>query len=214
MNRRDESGSGAFARARRRAVVVAAAITAAACGGSQSAPTAPASTALRADVADPVGDTVSDSRLPLAPDLVHATATVENGSLTVVVSFAPGTFDRQTTRVAVLLDTDQNPATGIRSGTALGADFTLDLFAPNNQATIAKADEAGCAARQSCFVNSGSGTLTVPPDAMQAIVPLSALGNTGGRIAFAVNSYAIVAAQTPVVFDWLPDTNLPPARTQ
>jgi len=38
--------------------------------------------------------------------------------------------------------------------------------------------------------------------------------NTRGQIAFAVNSYAIVAALTPVVFDWLPDTSLVPAHTQ
>jgi hypothetical protein len=214
MSGRKLTGSDPLARECRRAVVAAAAIIAAACGGSQSAPTAPASTTLRADVTDPVGDTLSDPRLPVAPDLVHATATVENGSLTLVVSFAPGTFDRQTTRLAVLLDTDQNPATGIRQGTTLGADFALDLFAPNNQTTITKADEAGCAARQSCFVNSGSGTLTLAADAMQAVIPLSALGNTSGRMTFFVNSYVIVAALTPTPFDWLPDTNLAPARTQ
>ena len=196
------------------AVVAVAAIIATACSGSQSAPTAPASTALHADVSDPVGDTLSDPRLPVAPDLVHATATVENGNLTLVVSFAPGTFDRQTTRVAVLLDTDQNPATGIRQGTALGADFSLDLFAPNNQTTITKADEAACAARQSCFVTSGSSTLAVLPDAMQALVPLSALGNSSGRMAFIVNAYVIVAPLTPTPFDWMPDANLPPAHTQ
>lgn len=213
MSRRGQPPSYALAASRRCAVVAAAAIIAA-CSGSQSAPTAPASTTLRADAADPVGDTLSDPRLTVAPDLVHATATVEDGSLTVIVSFAPGTFDRQTTRVTVLLDTDQNPATGIRQGLALGADFTLDLFAPSNQTTITKADQAGCAARQSCFVNSGSGTLTVAPDAMQAVVPLSALGNTSGRIAFVINSYVLVAALTPVVSDWLPDTSLPAARTQ
>jgi len=214
MNARGQSPSHALASGRSRAVVVAAAISAAACGGSPSGPTAPASTALRADVADPVGDTMSDPRMPVAPDLVRATATVENGNLTLVVSFAPGTFDRQTTRVAVLLDTDQNPATGIRFGAALGPDFALDLFAPNNQTTIVKADEAACAAQQSCFVNSGSSTLTVLSDALQAVVPLSAIGNTTGRIAFAVNSYVIVAALTSVLSDWLPDTSLPPARTQ
>ena len=214
MIRRDRLPSYVLAPGRWRAGAVVAALTATACGGSQSAPTAPASTALRADVADPVGDTLSDPRLPVAPDLVRATATVESGSLTLVVSFAPGTFDRQTTRVAVLLDTDQNPATGIRQGTAFGADFTLDLFAPNDQTAIGRADEAGCAARQSCFVNSGSGTLTLLPDAMQTVVPLSALGNTSGRLAFVVNAYAIVAPLTPVLFDWVPDTNLPAARTQ
>ena len=214
MNTHGQRAAYSIARGCWRAVVVVAAITAGACGGSQSAPTAPASTALRADVTDPVGDTVSDSRLPVAPDLVHAVATVENGSLTLVVSFAPGTFDRQTTRVSVLLDTDQNPATGIRQVTALGADFTLDLFAPSNQTTIGRADEAGCAARQSCFVTTGSSALTLLPDAMQAVVPLSALGNTSGRIAFVVNAYALVATLTPVLFDWLPDTNLPAARTQ
>lgn len=51
-------------------------------------------------------------------------------------------------------------------------------------------------------------------DGMQAVVPLSALGNTSGRITFVINSYALVAPLTPVLFDWLPDTNLPGARTQ
>jgi hypothetical protein len=54
MNTRGQARPYSIARDRWSAVVVVAAITAAACG-SPSAPTAPASTALRADVTDPVG---------------------------------------------------------------------------------------------------------------------------------------------------------------
>jgi hypothetical protein len=100
----------------RRLCAAAAIGGACACGSSTTPPSTPtpAPPALRADVTDPVGDTASDSRVAVAPDLVRATATAENGNLTLVVSFAPGTFDRQTTRVAALFDTDLNPATGIR----------------------------------------------------------------------------------------------------
>jgi hypothetical protein len=194
--------------------VAAAIVGASGCGSSTTPPSTPTPAALRADVADPIGDTVSDSRVAVAPDLVRATATVENGTLTLVVSFAPGTFDRQTTRVAALFDTDQNPATGIRQQDGLGADFGLDLFPGAVQATITRADEAGCAARQACFVNAGSASISILTDGMQVVVPLSAIGSTTGRINFLVNTYVIVAPLTPVLFDYLPDINLAPVRVQ
>jgi hypothetical protein len=200
-----------------RLVCVGAAIVgASACTGSTPAtptpPTQPA--ALRADVTDPVGDATADPRVAVAPDLVRAAATVDNGNLTLVVSFAPGTFDRQTTRVTALVDTDQSLSTGIKQQDGIGADYVLDLFGANAQATIAKADEAGCAARQTCFVTTGSAPLTVLSDGLQAVVPLSALGTTTGRVSFQVTAYVLVAPLTPVVFDLLPDANLAPARVQ
>jgi hypothetical protein len=62
---------------------------------------------------------------PLAnpPDLVHASADVTNGSITLTVTLAPGTFNWQTTVLLIDLDADQNASTGDpRSG--LGVDYT------------------------------------------------------------------------------------------
>ncbi|HMF94437.1 MAG TPA: hypothetical protein VKE96_09095 [Vicinamibacterales bacterium] len=209
---------GAVKRTLPRICGAAAIVGACGCGSSTTRPSTPTSTsapsALRADVTDPIGDTPSDARVPVAPDLVRATAAVDGGNLTLVVSFAPGTFNRQTTRVAVLFDTDQNPATGIRQQDGLGADFGLDLFPGGGLATITRADEAGCAARQSCFVNVGSASMTILTDGMQAVVPLGAIGAASGRLGFVVNSYVLVAPLTPVVFDYLPDITLAPARVQ
>ena len=203
---------------RRASLALLPAIVAAACGGSSTAPSTSSSGSapapLRADVTDPVGDTLADARVAVPPDLVRATITVASQTLTLVVSFAPGTLARQTTRVTALLDTDLNAATGIRQADGIGADFGLDFDANGGQAAIIKADPAGCAAGRSCFTNAGSAAITFGADTMQASVPLSALGGADGRMTFELTSYAIVAPLTPVAFDFLPDINLAPARVQ
>src|SRR5436309_2453203 len=74
-------------------------------GPSDSPSTA---TTVHGDVNDPAGDAISDTRVRVSPDLIHATADVAGGNITFTIQFASGTFDRQTTRVSVLLDTDLN----------------------------------------------------------------------------------------------------------
>src|SRR6187431_2056840 len=88
----------------------------AAVGCSDSTPTTPSAlqVALRGEVTDPAGDSPFDPRVPVSSDLVNATAEVASGSVTFTVRLAPGTLDRQTTRVVILLDTDQSASTGIR----------------------------------------------------------------------------------------------------
>jgi len=157
---------------------------------------------------------VSDARVRVAPDLVRATADVAAGNITFLIQFAPGTFDRQTTRVSVLLDTDENALTGIAQRQGLGADYGLDLAAATSLANITKADAAGCAAMLSCFNAVGSAPITVATDSMQVTVPLSLLGNTDGRMTFAMNSYVLVAVATAVIFDFMPDANQAPGRVQ
>jgi len=199
-----------------RATCVAAAVVGASACGNSPAPSAPAPIAstLRADVTDPIGDTVSDPRVPVAPDLTRATATVENGNLTLVVSFAPGTFDRQTTRVVALIDADQSPATGIRLPDGLGADFAVDLFPAAGRSTVSRADEAACLAGQACYVDVGPASLTIQTDGMQVVVPLSAINTSSGRIAFQLHAYVAVTPTASVTFDYLPDNTLAPARVQ
>jgi hypothetical protein len=168
-------------RARAAACVVAVFLAASGCGGgSTTAPSANAQT-LHGEVSDPTGDALSDPRVPVSPDLVHATADVAAGNIAFVVQFAPGTLNRQITRVTVLLDTDQDGSTGIRQADGLGADYSLDLVASTGQATVNKADPAGCAVHLSCFNPIGSAVITFVPDGMQVTVPLSLLGMAMGE---------------------------------
>ena len=200
-----------------RAVCVAALFLAATgCGGSATPPSptapSPATQTLHGEVTDPIGDALSDSRVPVSPDLVHATADVADGSITFVIQFAPGTVDRQTTMVTVNLDTDQNASTGIQQGGGVGADYGIALAASTARATVNKADPVGCAARLSCFNAVGSVPMTVVGDEMRATVPLSLLGNDDGRMSFRVHSYVSVDGSPSSTLDFEPNDNLPPGR--
>jgi hypothetical protein len=185
-----------------------------ACGGGSTSPAAPSAAALtlHAEVTDPRGDQASDPLVPNPPDLVRATVDVAAGTLTVGVQFRPGTFDRQTTRVSIVLDTDRDPTTGIVQGAGLGADYGLDAVAATGQVIVTKADAAACAARLSCFNPVGSAPLTVAADGFQLSVPLSLFGSSDGRMTFRMSSYVVVAALAPIIFDFMPDTNLAPGR--
>jgi len=184
------------------------------CGLPPGAPDSPSPAALHGEISDPQGDTQPDARVRVAPDLIHATADVAGGTITFVIQFASGTFDRQTTRVSVLLDTDMNASTGIAQRQGMGADYGLDVIPATAAANVTKADPAGCAAQLSCFTVVGSTPITVSTDALQVAVPLSLLGTADGRMTFAMNSYVLVAAATAVVFDFMPDLNQSPGRVQ
>jgi hypothetical protein len=137
-----------------------------------------------------------------------------SGNITFVVQLAPGNLDRPTTRVSILLDTDQDSSSGIRQQDGIGADYGIDLVPSTSQASITKADPAGCTAHLSCFNAVGSAPISFVADAMQVTVALSLLANTSGRMNFQLDSYVLVAPLTPVTFDWMPDNNLPPGRVQ
>ena len=171
---------------------------------------------LHGEVTDPAGDAVADARIAVSPDLVRATADVVtgSGSVTFVIQFAAGSFNRQTTRVSVLLDTDQDGSTGNRQVSGLGADYGLDLDAATGQAAVTKANPPACAARLSCFDPLGLVPIIFAGDGMQVAVPLSLLGNDDGRMNFQMSAYVMVASQTSVVVDFMPDSNLPPGRIQ
>lgn len=186
------------------------------CSGGSTSPAAPSGTAstLHAEVTDPRGDTSADPLVPNPPDLVHATVDAAGGNLTIAVQFGPGTFDRQTTRVSIVLDTDRDPTTGIVQAGGIGADYGLDAVAAAGQATVTKADPAACAARSSCFNAVGSVPLSVVTDGFQFSVPLSLVGSGDGRLTFRLSSYVIVATLAPITFDFMPDASLPPGRLQ
>ena len=189
---------------------------AAGCGGST--PTTPSTTLsapLRGEVNDPAGDSPSDPRVAVTSDLVHATAEVTGGNITFVIRLAPGTLDRQTTRVVILLDTDQSAATGIRQNDGMGVDYALELL--SSQATVSKANSVSCAAQQGCYDVFRSEPVTSVQDGMQVTTSLSALGNIDGRMTFKLHTYVtILVGQTltPITFDSMPDDLLPPGRVQ
>jgi len=135
---------------------------------------------------------------------------VAAGNITFVIQLASGTFDRQSTRVVVLLDTDQDGLTGLRQPDGLVADYGVDLEANTSQATVTKADPVGCV----CFNMVGSAPITFVPNGMQVTVSLSLLGNDDGRMSFQLNSNVLVAPMTAVGFDLMPDINLPPGTVQ
>jgi hypothetical protein len=202
-----------MARRGRTPFVAALFLTAVSCTGSTTAPST-TSTTLHGEVVDPIGDALSDSRVPVSPDLVRATADVSAGNITFVIQLASGTLNRQTTRVSVGLDTDQDGSTGIGQSSGFGADYGIDLAASTGQVAILKADPVGCAAHLSCFSAVGSVPLSFVLDGMQVTVSLSLLGNDDGRMSFRLNSNVLVTPLTSVVFDFMPDNNLPPGRVQ
>ena len=194
------------------------ALVLASCGGSTASPSV-TSPALHGEANDAKGDAIAGGGIATAPDLVHATADVAAGNITFVIQFAPGTFDRQSTRVSVLLDTDQDGSTGIRQLNALGADYSIDLSASTSQATIMKADAASCAALLTCFNAVGSQAVTFVQDGMQVIVPLSLLGNDDGRMSFQIFASILVSSSPPalptaLIVDVMPDVAAAPARVQ
>ena len=170
---------------------------------------------LHADVTDPAGDVLKDSRVPVPPDLIRATADISDMNVTFSIQFAPGTLDRRSTRVSVLLDTDLYASSGIRVSDGIGADYGLDLDTSRSLATVTRADPSGCAAQHSCFIPVGAtASIAFTTDRMQVTVPLSSLGSSDGRMAFEMHAYVLVDPTTPVVFDLMPDASQPPGRIQ
>jgi hypothetical protein len=190
---------------------LAAVLLASGCGGSTAAPS-PA--ALHAEISDPAGDALADPSARVSPDLTHATIDVANGSLTVAIRFAPGAFDPATSRVTVQLDTDQNPATGIRLANGFGVEYAIDMPAFSSQANVLKAvPNAACTTIDPCYVQAGTVPLSVSSDGMTAAVPLSLLGNADGRLMFRVIAYvSLPGVASAYTDDAMPDMTLPPAH--
>lgn len=192
-------------------------LTLASCGSTNSTPTSPSgSTPPAASVTDPVGDTVVLPVLrsgvlltpfvAVPPDLVAATVTANAGSVTATVSFAPGTLSRTDTFACVMLDVDENAATGSPSAggdVRLGYDYSVCAVVPRGSATaqVSRLDATGA-------VGIGSAPATfVSTDQFRVTVPLSLLGNDDGRVAFKVSSMQWV--DEPILntgaIDWMPD---------
>ena len=192
------------------ASLAAVLVAAAACGGSSTTPTV---TALHGEVSDATGDAVADPSAPVSPDLVRGTIDVSGGNIAVTIRFAPGTFDRATSRVTIELDTDQNPSTGLRTS-GLGVDWGLDLWAATSQAAVLQATPETCP-QDPCYRQTSTTPLNIIADGMAVTMPLSTFGSVDGRLSFRAFAYpSRPAASSLATFptDIMPDIAAAPGR--
>jgi hypothetical protein len=160
-----------------------------------------------AEVTDAAGDAVVSAAVPTPPDLIRGTVDVGGGNLTVTFQFAPGTLSPSTV-ATILLDTDQNPATGFVN-TGYGIDYGISLYV-STAAFIQQANLSSCAGGGNCYTPVGTASISLGTDTMATTVPLSMLGNAVGRLNYRV--FASVAANPTITTDVMPDMTLSPAQ--
>ena len=187
-------------------------VAATACGSSSTTPsnaTTPSNTAntFHAEVTDPAGDEVVSAAAPTPPDLIHGSVDVGGGNLRVTFQFAPGTLGPSTV-VTILLETDQNPATGFND-TGYGIDYGVSLYA-STAAFIQKANPSSCASGGNCYTYVGTASVSLGTDTMATTIPLSMLGNADGRLTYRV--FAGAPATQTITTDVMPDITLPPTH--
>src|SRR5258707_47844 len=158
-----------------------------ACGGSKapSSPT-PINLTLKGTASDPGGDRQSVLGVSIPPDLISATIEVSGGGATILVTFAPGTLEPTFTLFTVLLDTDENPATGNfgtgADSTTFGWDYSVSGVNPQGS-TTAQISRALGPGQQGQVSGVGTATVTFPAaDQARVTVPLSVLGGDDGRM--------------------------------
>jgi hypothetical protein len=172
---------------------------------------------LHAQISDPAGDALPDSRVPRSPDLVRGTATVVARSVTFTARFVPGTF-APSTQATIQLDTDQNPSTGIRNVNGLGVDYAVGVcrILWGNHAQVMKSKPPGsCTRSDPCYIVVGKVPVKFVDDGFDVTIPLSLLGSADGRLDFKVlaTTYLPEGIATAVL-DVMPDVALPPGRLQ
>src|SRR5262245_25572815 len=190
----------------RRALLIGLLMGATACRSSPTTPTIRLN-AFHAEITEAAGDAVASADVPTPPDLIRATLDVGNGNLRVTFQFAPGTLGPSTV-VTILLDTDQNPATGFND-TGYGIDYGVSLYA-STAAFIQKANPSSCASGGNCYTYVGTASVSLGTDTMATTIPLSMLGNADGRLTYRV--FAGAPATQTITTDVMPDITLPPTH--
>ncbi len=185
-----------------RVLIVSAVMMTVACGSS----TSPSTTSLHVEVADPIGDVTRAPFGPVPPDLVRGVLDVSGENATFTVTFAPGTFDPQTTWLFIDVDTDRNPLTGTPTD-GLGVDYFVSMSGTPGTAAVFR-----CPFRTVvCPDTVGTPTVTTMSDGVAIAMPLSFLGFSGNdQVRFDFRIYASSLGIGPN--DYLPDLNLPPAH--
>ena len=193
----------------RLSLLIGVLVAATACRPGLGSTTAPSGTVntFHAEITEAAGDAVISAAVPTPPDLIRGTLDVGGGNLRVTFQFAPGTLGPSTV-VTILLDTDENPATGFND-TGHGIDYGASLYA-STAAFIQKANPSSCASGGNCYTYVGTASITLGTDTMATTIPLSMLGNAGGRLHYRV--FAGAPASQTMTTDVMPDMTLPPAH--
>ena len=177
-------------------------------------------------VNDPVGDTGTDARVAVPPDLTSADVSVMGGAggvLSITLTFASGTVSSPGDISSfVVLDTDENPATGFagvdpltnpggRDSGVIGVEYMIWFVNPRGS-TVAEIYQVPQTGSRQLI-----GTTGVAFQGNQFVigVPLALLGGDDGRLGFKAFSgkWADASSERIRGFDYLPDLGLPPAQT-
>ena len=176
-------------------------------------------------VDDATGDAVLGGGPEPAPDLVAAQLTVDQGNLRIQVRYAKGTFNPLTTKVNVVIDIDEDPATGspgsdsgcVNDAASMGLDFLVNTGGVLDGENVYVYPHAGGTACNSWAPRSNVGTRTLVPDGVDLVVPLSALGGDFGRMKFKVlAATSIPSVECPTcstsVQDYMTDVGFAPGQ--
>jgi hypothetical protein len=147
-------------------------------------------------VTDPRGDSTAGNRLANPPDLTAAEIVVAGGTLTLTVTFAPGTLSSRT-QLTVYFDTDEDGKTGVpvfyREREPIGADYVIRGLQPRDPSHAALTHDTS--ATQQTFL--GIIDVTSPsPNERRYVIPLSRLGGDDGRLKFKMEcDFAVAESQ-------------------
>ena len=160
---------------------------------------------------DPSGD-ATPTNAGTSPDLVSANVLNVGNGLIFQVRFAPGTFDPATTLANVLLDTDQNPATGhpgddsscINDSGILGLDYQVD--APTGQVYHFTACRT--------FTPGGIAQVTTVANGFDIRVDFAQIGADDGILNFKVITERALSPNTSTgVLDYMSNVGSAPGST-
>jgi hypothetical protein len=146
-------------------------------------------TALQTSISDASGDATAAAGVAIAPDLVSGTARVDGGNLTLQLRFATGTFDQNATMATVVIDVDQNAATGFpgvddanNDASSIGTEYNLEVGSQSVGSTATLFTFAPGVG----FTSQKLGAITYVADGADVVLPLSALGRDRGEMSFKV----------------------------
>ena len=155
---------------------------------------------LAGEFSDPVGDNAAEPSSARDPDIIGVTVEIENGQMTVVGVFNPGSLDEFTV-LQIGFDVDKDSTTGdtptLYGG--LGMEYFLHL-GPNHAVAMYRFD-AGTYTPVTTNATDPQGT-----DSMRVVLPMSLFGNDNGRLNFkAITAVALAAGGTTGILDWAPE---------
>jgi len=154
---------------------------------------------------------------------------VDGGNLNISVRYAAGTFNSTTSETQVVVDIDENPATGspgvdsgcVNDAASMGLDYIINTGGEYDDDNVLVYKHAGGSACNSWNAPAIVGTRTVVfagefPVGVDMVVPLSALGGDTGRLKFkvvgATSISDVCGSCSTSVQDYMPDVGSSPGQ--